>query len=68
VSVENYLLIIISYIHTYHKRLIPEEVAELSQIFLRGTHVLTKLVSYEEHWRHDKVYSDVSAINPLVTI
>jgi hypothetical protein len=32
------------YIHTYHSRFIPEEVAEVSQIFLRDTHVLPKLV------------------------
>jgi hypothetical protein len=29
-------------IHTYHSRLIPEGVAEVSQIFLRDTHVLPK--------------------------
>jgi hypothetical protein len=32
-------------------RFIPEGVAEASQIFLRETHVLPKLVSYEEHCR-----------------
>jgi hypothetical protein len=37
----NYLFI---YIHTYHSRFIPEGVAEASQIFLRDTHVLPKLV------------------------
>jgi hypothetical protein len=37
------------HIHTYHSRFIPEGVAEASQIFLRDTHVLPKLVSYEEH-------------------
>jgi hypothetical protein len=42
------------YIHTYHSRFIPEGVAELSQIFLRDTHVLLKLVSYEEHSRRDR--------------
>jgi hypothetical protein len=31
--------------YTYHSRFIPEEVAEASQIFLRDTHVLPKLVS-----------------------
>jgi hypothetical protein len=36
-----------SYIHTYYSRFIPEEVAEVSQIFLRDTHVLPKLVVYE---------------------
>jgi hypothetical protein len=39
------------YIHTYHSRFI---VAEVSQIFLRDTHALPKLVSYEEHCRHDR--------------
>jgi hypothetical protein len=34
-------------IHTYHSRFIPEAVAEASQIFRRGTHVLPKLFSYE---------------------
>jgi hypothetical protein len=33
-------------IKTYHTRFIPEGVAEVSQIFLRDTHVLSKLVSY----------------------
>jgi hypothetical protein len=42
------------YIHTYHSRFIPEGVAEVSQIFLRDTHVLPKLVSYEEHCRGDR--------------
>jgi hypothetical protein len=34
--------------YIYHSRLIPEGVAEVSQIFLRDTHVSPKLVSYEE--------------------
>jgi hypothetical protein len=51
------------YIHTYHTRFITEEVAEVSQIFLRDTHVLPKLVSYEE-----QPISGVSAINPLVAL
>jgi hypothetical protein len=42
------------YIHTYHSRFIPGGAAEVSQIFLRNTHVLPKLVSYEEHCRHDR--------------
>jgi hypothetical protein len=42
------------YIHTYHSRFIPERVAEVSQIFLRDTLVLPKLVSYEEHCRRDR--------------
>jgi hypothetical protein len=41
-------------IHTYHSRFIPEGVAEVSQIFLRDTHVLPKLVSNEEHCRRDR--------------
>jgi hypothetical protein len=40
--------------HTYHSRFFPEGVAEVSQIFLRDTHVLPKLVSYEEHCRRDR--------------
>jgi hypothetical protein len=43
-----------TYIHTYHSRFIPGGVAEVSQIFLRDTHVLPKLVSYEEHCRRDR--------------
>jgi hypothetical protein len=31
------------YLHTYHSRFIPKGVAEISQIFLRDTHVLPKL-------------------------
>jgi hypothetical protein len=38
-------VIVIIYIHTYHSRFIPEVVAEVSQIFLRDTDVLPKLVS-----------------------
>jgi hypothetical protein len=63
-----------NYIHTYHSRFIPEGVAEVSQIFLRDTHVLPILVSYEEHCRRRKLIavllqsiSGVSAINPLVS-
>jgi hypothetical protein len=40
--------------HTYHSRFIPEGVAEVSQILLRDTHVLPKLVSYEEHCRRHR--------------
>jgi hypothetical protein len=43
-----------TYIHTYHSRFIPEGLAEVSQIVLRDTHVLPKLVSYEEHCRCDR--------------
>jgi hypothetical protein len=32
----------------YNSRFTPEGVAEVSQIFLRDTHVLPKLVSYED--------------------
>jgi hypothetical protein len=63
-------------LYTYHLRFIPEGVAEVSQIFLRDTHVLVKLASYEEHCRCDRwsahlrliavSISGVSAINPLV--
>jgi hypothetical protein len=34
------------HLHTYHSRLIPEGVAEASQIFLRDAHVLPKWFSY----------------------
>jgi hypothetical protein len=36
------------YIHTYHSCFIPERVTEVPQIFLRDTHVLPKLVSYDK--------------------
>jgi hypothetical protein len=39
------LIVQYTYIHTYHSRFIPERVAEVSQIFLRDTHVLPKFVS-----------------------
>jgi hypothetical protein len=41
-------------IHIYIYTIIPEGVAEVSQIFLQNTHVLPKLVSYEEHCRRDR--------------
>jgi hypothetical protein len=37
----------VTYIHTYHSRFIPEGVAEVTQILLRDTHVLPKLVSFQ---------------------
>jgi hypothetical protein len=37
-------LYVYTYIHTYRSRFIPEGVAEASQIFIRDTHVLPKLV------------------------
>jgi hypothetical protein len=40
--------------HTYRSRIIPEGIAEASQIFLRDTHVLQKLVSYEVHCKRDR--------------
>jgi hypothetical protein len=40
--------------NTYHSRFIPEGLAEVSLIFLRDTHVLPKLVSYEKHCRRDR--------------
>jgi hypothetical protein len=43
-----------TYIHAYHSRFILEGVAEASQIFLRDTHVLPKLVGYEEHCSRDR--------------
>jgi hypothetical protein len=43
-----------NHIHTYIPlTLIPEGVAEVSQIFLRDTCVLPILVSYKEHCRRD---------------
>jgi hypothetical protein len=36
-------------IHTYRSRFIPEGVAEASQMFLRDTRVLPKLLSHKEH-------------------
>jgi hypothetical protein len=39
---ERVILTFFASIHTYHSHLIPEGVAEASQIFLRGTHVLPK--------------------------
>jgi hypothetical protein len=45
---------IITYINIYHSRFIPGGVAGGSQMFLRDTHVLPKLVSYEEHCRRDR--------------
>jgi adenylosuccinate synthase len=42
------------HIHTYHSRFIPEGVVEVSQIFLRDTHILPKLVSYEKHCKRDR--------------
>jgi hypothetical protein len=45
------------FIHTYTYlplTLYPEGVAEVSQILLRDTDVLPKLVSYEEHCKRDR--------------
>jgi hypothetical protein len=62
-----------TYNKAYHSRFNPEGVAEASQIFLRDTHVLPILVSYEKHCKRGKPIavflqsiSGVSAINPLV--
>jgi hypothetical protein len=52
------------YIHTYHSRFIPDGVAEVSQIFLRDTHVLPKLVSYEEHCRLSCGFAHAREIGP----
>jgi hypothetical protein len=56
----------VTYIHTYiPSRFIPEGVAVVSQIFLRDTHVLPKLVM-----RNTADVTggkpDISAINPFV--
>jgi hypothetical protein len=41
-------------IHAYHSRFIPEGVAETSQIFLRGTHILPLAVRNIEVVTGDK--------------
>jgi hypothetical protein len=63
----------ITNLHTYHSRFIPERVAEVSQIFLRDTHGLPKLVRNTADVTGGKPMavllhsiSGVSAINPLV--
>jgi hypothetical protein len=43
-----------TYIVTYHSRFIPEGIAETSRIFLPGTYVLPKLLSYEEYCKHNR--------------
>jgi hypothetical protein len=62
-------------IHTYQSRFISEEIAETSQIFLRDTHILPKLVATRntaDVTRDNPIaiqsqsISGVSAINPLV--
>jgi hypothetical protein len=52
---------IYTYTHTHHSRFIPERVAEVSQIFLRDTHVLLTLISYEER-------ADVTGGKPIAVI
>jgi hypothetical protein len=56
----------VSVIGMYHSHLIPEGVAEASQIFLRVAHVLPKLFS------HARVFllsiSGVNAINHVVAL
>jgi hypothetical protein len=41
-------------INAYHSRCISEGVAEISQIFLRETHILPKLLSYEKCCKRDR--------------
>jgi hypothetical protein len=49
-----------NYIHTYHSRFIPEEVAEVSQTFFRDTHNLKTIAKLEK----SKMYGiDASRIN-----
>jgi hypothetical protein len=58
----------LNYIHTNHSRLIPERVAETSQIFLRDTHILPKWLGYAKYCRHDKggkSFWGVIAVNSL---
>jgi hypothetical protein len=40
----NVVRVLHTYVHKYHSRFIPEGVAEVSEVFLRDTHVLPKLV------------------------
>jgi hypothetical protein len=65
--------VFLKWLHTYHSRFIPEGVAEASQIFLRDTHGLPKLFSYEEYCRREggkpiavwsQIISGVNAVNP----
>jgi hypothetical protein len=55
------LITIHNIIHTYHSRSISEGVAEASQTFVQDTHVLPKLVSYEEQ-------TDVTGGKPIVAL
>jgi hypothetical protein len=71
-----WLLLLSKCVHTYHSRFIPEGVAEVSQIFLRDTHVLPKLAKRNTAdviggkpiavLLQSISFSGVSAINPLV--
>jgi hypothetical protein len=70
-----HIMFLLIYNTCYHSRFIPEGVAEVSQISLRDTHVLPKLISYEEHCNVAggkpmavllQSISGVSAINPVV--
>jgi hypothetical protein len=60
------------YIHTYHSRFIHDGLAEISQVFLRDTHVLPKSVRNTADVTGGKPIAllqfilGVSAINPLV--
>jgi hypothetical protein len=49
------------YIHTYHSRFIPEGVAEVSQISLRDTHVLPKLLAMRNT-------ADVKGVKPIAVL
>jgi hypothetical protein len=71
----SFFYILHTYIGTYHSRFIPEGIAEVSQIFLRDTHVLPKLISSRNTADVTggkpiavllQSISGVSAINPLV--
>jgi hypothetical protein len=55
IKVDNKLVKFYSFVqHDVLETVLNGEVAEISQIFLRDTHVLPKLVSYEEHCRRDR--------------
>jgi hypothetical protein len=68
-QVHSYQHKILHNIHIYHSRFIPEGVAEVSQIFLRDTHVLPNLVDRRDSGKPIAVLvqsiSGVSAMNPL---
>jgi hypothetical protein len=59
-------------LHTYRSRFIPEALGEASPIFIRDTHILRKLSSYEEFCKRDRWKAfrrlNVANFKRLVTI